>query len=73
MKYLQKNADSDQSVASWFHMARGKQQKADKTQDPIDNLLEGLSIGNNEPDNSQNAHEDLGEFFRGAPSWLSRS
>ena len=37
-------------------------------------LINELNIGSSEPDSTYNPkHEDLGSWFSGAPSWVSRS
>ncbi len=71
--FLQKFADRDQTVASWVNKARRLQQKP-QPQDEIDNLLNGLCLGSSDPDSTfQKDADDLGDWFGGAPSWLSRS
>ncbi len=71
--YLKKFADNDQSVASWVHKARVKQKRT-KQVDGIEELLNGLSLGSPDPNTDFNSKEDdLADWFKGAPSWLSRS
>ena len=71
--YLHNYADQDQTIAKWLHQARSKQQK-NKHKDGIDNLLNELCLGPIEPEvNFDPKEDDLGEWFGGAPSWLSRS
>ena len=72
-KYLHKYADRDQRVASWLHKARRQQLQRERSVDPLENLLDGLSLGPLDPDTSHLGDDDLGEFFLGAPSWLGRS
>ena len=71
--FINKFADRDQSVSSWLKKAKQIQQ-ADKSPDPIDNLINDLGIGSPEPHTNFNPdQEDLGDWFKGAPSWVSRS
>ena len=71
--YLQRLADKDQTVASWLHQARRKQQNPHNNSG-IDGLLGDLSLGAIDPDDSYLPRkDDLGDWFRGAPSWLGRS
>jgi hypothetical protein len=41
----------------------------------VDQLLNGLDLGDVDPDRSlhQERDDDLGDWFRGAPDWLRRS
>ena len=40
----------------------------------IDELLNGLDLNSEEPHVTYNPdHDDLGEWFSGAPSWIRRS
>ncbi len=71
-KYLQKFADTDQTVSNWLHQARLKQQ-GNENCDSIQHLLEGLTLGSPDPKDFHKKEDDLGEFFLGAPSWLGRS
>ena len=72
--FLHKVADIDQSVHNWLKRARRLQQK-ESLGDSIDELLVGLDLDTVEPNASvyQPEREDLGDWFTGAPSWLSRS
>ena len=71
--YINKFADRDQTVSSWLTKAKQLQQKKE-TLDPIDNLITDLGIGSPDADTSYKPdHEDLGDWFSGAPSWLGRS
>ncbi len=72
-KYLKKQADRDQTVAAWLHSARRQLIKQNNLSDPIENLLDNLSVGSLDPDSSHHSEEDLGDFFLGAPSWVGRS
>ncbi len=70
--YVHKYADRDQTVSSWLNKARRHQQN--QPSDYIDNLLSDLSIGSPDPQSSFHPdEEDLGDWFKGAPSWLGRS
>tara|TARA_Y100001968_G_C19389180_1_gene734598 strand:+ start:1091 stop:1393 length:303 start_codon:yes stop_codon:yes gene_type:complete len=71
--YVKKHAERDQSVFSWLKRARRIQQKT-LVNDSIDNLMNQLDLGSSEPSSSYNPEqEDLGDWFKGAPSWLGRS
>ncbi len=71
--FLRKQADKDQTVASWLFTARRMQQNIEP-EDGIDKLLSSLNLGSPDPGTSfQPEDEDLGEWFSGAPSWLGRS
>ncbi len=71
--YLNKFADQDPKVASWLTRAKRKQQQ-EKPIDEIDQLLTDLDICSTDPDeNFHPEHDDLGNWFSGAPSWLGRS
>ena len=71
--YLQRLADKNQTIASWLHQARNRQQFSE-AKSGIDQLLGDLSLGFIDPDETyQPEKDDLGEWFKGAPSWLGRS
>ena len=71
--YLHKIADNDQTVANWLHQARVKQQNS-QTNDSLDQLINDLALGSPDPESIYDPEEgDLGEWFKGAPSWLARS
>ncbi|CAI8171661.1 MAG: Uncharacterised protein [Prochlorococcus marinus str. MIT 9215] len=71
--YVHKFADRNQTVATWLLRARRKQQKF-QPQDGVDELMQALDLGSAEPVSPPPADdEDLGDWFRGAPSWLGRS
>lgn len=70
--YLQKFADRDRSVASWLRQARRRRQSAPVT--GVDRLLADLDLGEVEPRPPfRPDHDDIGEWFSGAPDWLRRS
>ena len=71
--FVHQIADKDQSIESWLKRARRKQQ-FETSKDSIDDLLINLDLGSMEPNGSYNPKNgDLGDWFTGAPSWLSRS
>ena len=70
--FIREFADRDQSVSSWLKRAKRVQQNR-KSNDGIENLLNELDLGIGDPDNNFNPEDDLGDWFSGAPSWLSRS
>ena len=71
--FINKFADRDQSVASWLRRAK-KMQKSSNSKDPIEDLINDLGIGSPDPHSSFNPNqEDLGDWFSGAPSWVTRS
>ena len=71
--YVHKFADRDQTVSSWLNKARRLQQK-DQPQDSVDHLLDDLGLCSPDPESSfRPGEDDLGDWFRGAPSWLGRS
>lgn len=71
--YLHKFADRDQTVSTWLRRARRKQQQFQR-KDGLDELLNNLDLVSPDPDSIfRPDHDDLGDWFSGAPSWLSRS
>ena len=71
--YIDRYADQDQTVSHWLARAKRLQQKNNESSE-IDQLLMSLDIGPTDPDRIYNTmDDDLGEWFKGAPSWLSRS
>ena len=71
--YLDKFADRDQKVSSWFKRALRLQQQ-NKASNGIDELLADLDLCSPDPQSIYHPEEDdLGEWFGGAPSWLGRS
>ncbi len=72
--YAQKLADTDQTVSSWLKRARRMQQQQPEKTDSIDNLLMELDLCSPDPDNIYHPEtEDLGDWFKGSPSWITRS
>ncbi len=71
--YVDKFADNDQTVANWLNRAR-RLQRNSLSENGIDDLLNQLDLCSPDPQTSYMPEEDdLGEWFAGAPSWLSRS
>ena len=71
--YLQKFVDHDPTVAAWLRRAR-RQQQQQQHRDGVDQLLGRLDLGVADPDERFHPDDDdLGDWFRGAPSWLRRS
>ena len=71
--YLNNYADKDQTISNWLKKARRLQQNPQDNNE-IDNLLNGLDLGSSDPNSTYKPDEDdLGDWFRGAPSWLVRS
>jgi len=71
--YVNKYAAKNQNVSTWLRKA-SRIQRNKLISDPIDELLNGLDLCSDEPHSTYNAdHDDLGEWFSGAPSWIRRS
>ena len=71
--YINKYASKNQNVSNWLRKASRLQRQKDSN-DPIDQLLNGLDLCSEEPHSTYNPdHDDLGEWFSGAPSWIRRS
>ena len=71
--YINKYATRNQNVSSWLRKA-SRIQRQEKIKNPIDELLNGLDLNADEPHVTYNPdHDDLGEWFSGAPSWIRRS
>ena len=71
--YLNKHATRNQNVSSWLRKA-SRIQRNQPISNPLDELLNGLDLSSDEPYSTYNPeHDDLGEWFSGAPSWLRRS
>tara|TARA_Y100001968_G_C19209036_1_gene643823 strand:+ start:163 stop:468 length:306 start_codon:yes stop_codon:yes gene_type:complete len=72
--YLNKYARKNQNVSSWLRKASNIQQNKHISNNPIDELLNGLDLCSPDPHSTYNPDEDdLGEWFSGAPSWIRRS
>ena len=71
--YINKFATKNQNVSSWLRRASRIQRNKDIS-NPIDELLNGLDLCSDEAHSAYNSdHDDLGEWFSGAPSWIRRS
>ena len=71
--YINKYATRNQNVSSWLRKA-SRIQRQEKINNQIDELLDGLDLSADEPHVTYNPdHDDLGEWFSGAPSWIRRS
>ena len=71
--YINKNASSNQSVSAWLRKASYLQRNKLKS-NPTEELLNGLDLCSPDPHSIYNPnHDDLGEWFSGAPSWVRRS
>ena len=71
--YINKYATKNQNVSSWLRKA-SRIQRQEKINNQIDELLNGLDLSADEPHVTYNPdHDDLGEWFSGAPSWMRRS
>ena len=71
--YINKYATRNQNVSSWLRKA-SRIQRQTKITNQIDELLNGLDLSSDEPHANYNPdHDDLGEWFSGAPSWIRRS
>ena len=71
--YINKYATRNQNVSSWLRKA-SRIQRQEKITNQIDELLDGLDLSPDEPHVTYNPdHDDLGEWFSGAPSWIRRS
>ena len=70
---INKYATKNQNVSSWLRQAACTQRNK-HISNPIDELLNGLNLSSEEPHSTYNPdHDDLGEWFSGAPSWVRRS
>ena len=71
--YINKYATRNQNVSSWLRKA-SRIQRQEKINNQIDELLNALDLSADEPHVTYNPdHDDLGEWFSGAPSWIRRS
>ena len=71
--YINKYAAKNQNVSSWLRKA-SRIQRQEQITSEIDELLNGLDLSSGEPHGTYNPdHDDLGEWFSGAPSWIRRS
>ena len=71
--YILKAADKDQKVCSWLKRAR-RLQEGNDTDLYVDKLIKDLDLGSLDSDSLYKPNpDDLGSWFSGAPSWVSRS
>ena len=71
--YIQKAADEDQKVSSWLKRAR-RLQDGEELKSSVDKLINDLDLGPLDSDSLYKPNpDDLGNWFTGAPSWVSRS
>ena len=71
--YINKYSTNNQNVSNWLRKA-SRIQRQEKITNQIDELLNGLDLNSDEPHVTYNPdHDDLGEWFSGAPSWIRRS
>ena len=71
--YIQKAADEDQKVRSWLKRAR-RLQDGEESQSSVDKLINDLDLGTLDSESLYKPNpDDLGNWFTGAPSWVSRS
>ena len=71
--YINKYASRNQNVSAWLRKASYLQRNKIHS-NPIDELLNGLDLCSSDPNSTYNPdHDDLGEWFFGAPSWIRRS
>lgn len=71
--YVNKYATRYQNVSTWLHKALHIQRNKHNS-NPIDELIDKLDLCSSEPNSAYNPdHDDLGEWFSGAPSWIRRS
>ena len=71
--YISKYATKNQNVSRWLRKA-SLIQRNQPISNPIDQLLNELDLSSEEPNSTYNPdHDDLGEWFSGAPSWIRRS
>ena len=71
--YINKYASRYPNVSAWLRKASHFQQN-NLSSNQIDDLLNGLDLCSSDPHSTYNPdHDDLGEWFSGAPSWIRRS
>jgi two-component SAPR family response regulator len=71
--YINKYATNNQDVSIWLRKASRIQRK-EQIRNEIDELLNALDLNSDEPHVTYDPdHDDLGEWFSGAPSWIRRS
>ena len=71
--YINKYASSNQNVSSWLRKASNLQRNKPSS-NQLDELLDGLNLCSFDPRSIYDPHhDDLGEWFTGAPSWIRKS
>tara|TARA_B100000965_G_scaffold5800_1_gene4529 strand:- start:108 stop:410 length:303 start_codon:yes stop_codon:yes gene_type:complete len=71
--YINKYSTNNQTVCNWLRKA-SRIQRQEQITNQIDELLNGLDLSSDEPHVTYNPdHDDLGEWFSGAPAWIRRS
>ena len=71
--YINEYASSNQNVSAWLRKASYLQRKK-SSNNPTDELLNGLDLISSDPHSTYNPDkDDLGEWFSGAPEWIRRS
>ena len=71
--YINKYSTNNQTVSKWLRKA-SRIQRQEQITNQIDVLLNELDLNSDEPHVTYNPdHDDLGEWFSGAPSWIRRS
>ena len=71
--YINKCATKNQNVSLWLRKA-SRIQRQEPITNQIDELLNALDLSPGGPHETYNPdHDDLGEWFSGAPSWTRRS
>ena len=71
--YINKYASRNQNVSAWLRKA-SHLQRNELNSNPIDELIDGLDLCSSDPNSTYNPdHDDLGEWFSGAPEWIRRS
>ncbi len=70
--YLQKFASRDGAVASWVR--RTERRRLHSADDGLGRLLSDLDLADPDPAAPFHPdHDDIGDWFSGAPHWLRRS
>ena len=71
--YIQKAADKDQKITAWLKRAK-RLQHSKSSKNSVDKLINDLDLGPLDSDSLYKPNpDDLGNWFTGAPSWVSRS
>tara|TARA_Y100001968_G_C19376953_1_gene728173 strand:- start:977 stop:1279 length:303 start_codon:yes stop_codon:yes gene_type:complete len=71
--YINKYASRNQNVSTWLRKASHLQRNK-PISNQIDELIDGLNLCSSDPHSTYDPdHDDLGEWFTGAPSWIRKS